>query len=89
MSLAETVPYLRWRTTQLAQFELTYPLKDIMGKVTNVQCMRPTFRPSGVLVRSFFFGDGVLACGAVRLVFACESRVFPRSENAGVWLTRA
>lgn len=34
MSLAETVPYLRWRTTQLAQFELTYALKDIMGKVT-------------------------------------------------------
>ncbi|CBN74821.1 multidrug resistance pump, putative [Ectocarpus siliculosus] len=37
MSLAETVPYLRWRTTQLAQFELTYPLKDIMGKGLNPQ----------------------------------------------------
>ncbi|CAM9144570.1 unnamed protein product [Ectocarpus sp. 12 AP-2014] len=37
MSLAETVPYLRWRTTQLAQFELTYALKDIMGKGSNPQ----------------------------------------------------
>lgn len=35
MSLAENVPYLRWRTTQLAQFELTYALKDI-GKVNAV-----------------------------------------------------
>lgn len=33
MSLAETVPYLRWRTTQLAQFELTYSLKEMVGKV--------------------------------------------------------
>eukprot|EP00903_Cladosiphon_okamuranus_P011557 g10877.t2 len=36
MSLAEEVPYLRWRTTQLAQFELTYALKDITGKGMNV-----------------------------------------------------
>lgn len=33
MSLAEEVPYLRWRTTQLAQFELTFAVKDVMGKV--------------------------------------------------------
>lgn len=36
MSLAEEVPYLRWRTTQLAQFELTYAVKDIMSKVKDV-----------------------------------------------------
>ncbi|CAM9440644.1 unnamed protein product [Scytosiphon promiscuus] len=35
MSLAETVPYLRWRTTQLAQFELTYALGPSMGKGSN------------------------------------------------------
>lgn len=34
MSLTETVPYLRWRTTQLAQFELTYAVN--VGKVTMV-----------------------------------------------------
>lgn len=32
MSLAEPVPFLRWRTTQLAKFELSWGLMHLMAR---------------------------------------------------------
>ena len=40
MSLAEPVPFLRWRTTQLAKFELSWGLMHLMARKDNTEASK-------------------------------------------------